>query len=90
MKIDFSQKIVGPDNKELDMTLGQCALAALNSTGDEPLTYDQAVKRGNLALLVAEGGEHEIPPEDASLIRSLLPSAWTPIVVARAARMLEG
>ena len=90
MKIDFSQKIVGPDGKELDMHLGQVALAALNAPEKEPMSLDAAIRRGNLALKVAEGGAHEISPEDATLIRSLLPKVWAPVVVARAAKMLEG
>jgi hypothetical protein len=90
MKIDFSQKIAGPDGKELDIHLGQVALNALNAPEREPLSLDQAIKRGSLALTVADGGEHEITPEDASLIRSLLPKTWAPVVVARAAKMLEG
>jgi len=90
MKIDFSQKITGPDGKELEFHLGAVALNALNAPGKEPLSLDQAMKRGNLALTVADGGEHEITPEDAALIRSLLPTVWAPVVVARAAKMLEG
>lgn len=90
MKIDFSQKIAGPDGKKLDFHLGQVALAALNSPEKDPLGLDVAVKRGNLAIMVADGGEHEITPEDAALIRQLLPKVWSPVVVARAAKILEG
>lgn len=90
MKINFSQKITGPDGTELEFHLGAVALSALNAAGKEPLSLDQAMKRGNLALMVADGGEHEITPEDATLIRSLLPAVWAPVVVARAARMLDG
>jgi hypothetical protein len=90
MKIDFSQKITGPDGNELDFHLGQVALNALNAPGKEPLPFDQAILRGNLALKVADGGEHETTPEEAALIRSLLPNVWAPVVVARAAKMLEG
>ncbi len=66
------------------------ALAALNSPEKEPLPLDQAIKRGTLALMVANGGEHEVTPEDAVLIRSLLPKVWAPVIVARAAMMLGG
>lgn len=90
MKIDFSQKITGPDGKELDFHLGQVALNALNAPDKEPLSLDQAVKRGNLAIMVSDGGEHEVTPEEASLIRSLLPRVWAPVIVARAAKMLDG
>jgi hypothetical protein len=65
-------------------------LSALNAPQKEPLSLGQAIKRGNLVLAVADGGEHEITPEDTSLIRSLLPKTWAPVVVARAAKMLEG
>lgn len=90
MKIDFSQKITGPDGTELEFHLGAVALAALNSPEKEPLSLDEAVRRGTLALLVANGGEHEVTPEDAVLIRSLLPRVWAPVIVARAAMMLKG
>lgn len=90
MKIDFSQKITGPDGMELDFHLGQVALNALNAPEKEPLSLDQAIRRGNLAIAVSDGGEHEVTPEDASLIRSLLPKVWAPVVVARAAKMLDG
>lgn len=90
MKIDFSQKITGPDGKDTGIHLGQVALNALNAPGERPLTLDQSLRRGNLALLVMKGGECDIVPEDAGLIRELLPAAWTPIVVAQAAKMLEG
>jgi len=90
MKINFSQKIIGPDGKELDLHLGQVALNALNAPEKEPLSLDAAIKRGNLGLMVADGGEHDVTPEEASLIRSLLPKIWSPVVVARAAKMLEG
>ncbi len=89
MKIDFSQKITGPDGGELGPHLGQIALGALNST-KEPLSLEQSMKRGNLAIKVAEGGEHEVTPEDVALIRSLLATVWNPVVVARAAAMLDG
>lgn len=89
MKIDFSQKIKGPDGKETDVDLAQVALAALNNT-KEALSLDQSMKRGNLALKVAGGGEHEVTPEDVTLIRSLLSAVWSPITVARAAAMLDG
>lgn len=89
MKIDFSQKIIGPDGAELDIHLGQVALQALNST-KEALSLDQAVRRGTLALLVANGGEHDVSPEDVTLIRSLLAAVWTPVIVTRAATMLDG
>lgn len=90
MKIDFSQKITGPDGEELEFHLGAVALAALNAPEKEPLSLDDAVRRGNLALMVANGGEHEVLPEDAGLIRRLLPKVWAPVVVARAAMMLKG
>jgi len=89
MKIDFSQKITAPDGTELEFHLGSVALAALNAPEKEPLPLDQAIRRGTLALMVANGGEHEVAPEDAVLIRSLLPKVWAPVVVARAAKMLD-
>lgn len=90
MKVDFSQKIMGPDGNDAGIHLGQVAVNALNAPEKEPLPFDQSVRRGNLALKVAKGGEHDILPEDAGMIRDLLPRAWAPIVVAQAAKMLEG
>ena len=92
MKIDFSQSIIGPDGEDLGFHLGKVALSALNAppAKDVVLALDMATRRGNLALLVAGGGEHDISPEDSALIRSLLPNAWSPVVVARAAKLLEG
>jgi len=90
MKIDFSQKIMGPDGNDAGIHLGQVAVNALNAPGTDPLPLDQSLRRGTLALKVAKGGEHDVLPEDAGLIRELLPKAWAPIVVAQAAKMLEG
>ncbi|MCV0395482.1 MAG: hypothetical protein K5872_22300 [Rhizobiaceae bacterium] len=90
MKIDFSQPIVLPLGEESGLTLGKVALAALNAPSREPLSIVEAMKRGNLAIRVAEGGDHEITPEEATLIRGQLPHAWAPVVVAIAAKMLEG
>lgn len=90
MKIDFSQKIKGPDGNDAGIHLGQVAVNALNTSEKEPLSLDQSMRRGTLALLVAKGGEHEVLPEDVGMIRTLLPLVWSPIVVAQAAKMLEG
>ena len=93
MKIDFSQKFTIPGGKELDLHLGQITLQALNSLPQQqagPLPLNEAVKRGNLAIQVAEGGEHDITPEDAAMIRKNLPNVRSPVVVALAAKALEG
>lgn len=91
MKVDFSQQIVCPGIKTPDLTLGQVALQALNSVDPQaPLQLSEAMLRGALAIKVAEGGEHDLSVEDAAKIRSLLPRVWTPIVVAVAAKMLDG
>jgi len=90
MKIDFSQKIMGADGNDAGINLGQVAVNALNAPSDTPLSLDQSIRRGNLALKVAKGGTHEILPEDAGMLRELLPRAWAPIVVAQAAEMLKG
>lgn len=90
MKINFSQKIMGPDGSDSGFTLGQVAVNALNAPEREPLALDQSMRRGILALKVIKGGVHDILPEDAGLIREQLPKAWAPIVVAQAAEMLKG
>lgn len=90
MKIDFSQKILGPTGEDLNLTLGEVALKSLNSTPKNgSLSLSDALKRGNLALSVCNGGEHELDVEDVSLIRSLLVEVYTPIIVSRAAQMLD-
>jgi hypothetical protein len=91
MKVDFSQTFRGVNGDGL--TLGAVASAALNAQAPnqrEPLDLATAMKRGDLALRVMEGGEHEISVDDAALVRSLLTLAWAPVIVAQAGKMLEG
>lgn len=92
MNIDFDQKFSNIGDAPL--TLGTVSVQALNSLHPDQqgrLALEDHVRRGNLALLLAAGGKHDVSVDDLSLIRQQLPiSGFTPIVVAQAARMLEG
>ncbi|MEX0408152.1 hypothetical protein ABGN05_21050 [Aquibium sp. LZ166] len=90
MKINFSQTVMAPNGEELDVNLGQISVMALNAPEKEPLGLDESIRRGSLALKVKDGGEIEIKPEDAAMIRKNLPKAWAPFIVAQAAQMLDG
>lgn len=92
MKINFDQIILGLDKKPVnfdgeDMTLGFGSAFALNAPEQDPI---QSLKRGMLAVKLYEGGEVEISPEEATLIRSALPKAFAPVIVFRMSEMLGG
>jgi len=90
MKVDFSAKILGPDDQETELTLGEVASTALNHVPQgETLTLEQSVERGTLAIAATGGETRDITPEQSALIRAALPKIWSPVVVARAAGMLS-
>jgi hypothetical protein len=92
MKIDFDQKFINVG--ENSPTLGFVSVHSLNSLHPDQqgrLPLEDHVRRGNLALTISNGGKIDMSVDDLALIRQQLPlSGFTPIVVAQAAKMLEG
>lgn len=84
MKIDFSTPIsvrgvpVTFAGGEKQGTLGEACNHALNTVPESVrLSLTDMVHRGDLAKELIAGGEQEITPEDAALIRNLLPTSFT-------------
>jgi len=82
MKCDFSEPVrVGGlpvfIEREKEASLGDLCRQALNAPpSDHRLSLEELVERGRLALKIAAGGELEIMPEEAALIRKSLPDAF--------------
>lgn len=98
MRIDFSQKLVGADGKPIlgadgkpfEPTLGTIAANALNAPElREPLSYSEAMRRGELGWKVQAGGLLDILDADVKLIRDLLPRVYPSLVVFAASKLLD-
>lgn len=92
MKIDLNQTFKHVDDAD-KLTLGLVSFQALNAQSPnqrEPLDLDTSMKRGALAIKVVAGGTMELSVDELFMIRHQLPLAWSPIIVAQAAAMLEG
>ena len=87
MKIDFNQTITGLDGAVLkdddaagkpSLTLGAACLKAIRTPlqEDSGLMGEQAFKRLELARKIKQGGEQDIDPEDAVLIRNRAAKVW--------------
>ena len=87
MKVDFDQVITDLDGKaQLDeeskgspkLTLGAACLKAIRTPlqEDQGLVGETAFKRLELARTIKKGGEQEIDPEDAVLIRNRAAKVW--------------
>lgn len=92
MKINFNQPLKnfdGTDAKhgEAPLTLALvCALALNNAKATDG---KQALERGQMAIMVFGGGEHEVTPEQCAMCRAVLHEAWSPAIVAQAHDMLD-
>ena len=86
MKVDFSQVISDLDGNPVKdeeaqgtpLTLGAACLKAIRTPlqEDQGLLGEPAFKRLELARKIKKGGEQEIDPEDAVLIRNRAPKVW--------------
>lgn len=95
MKIDFSKNItIRGMNVQFeqgkDATLGEACRIALVSPTEEKLPIDKILERGRLALLLVEGGEIDVSPENLALVRRTLPNAFpSPEVVVTIYDLLD-
>lgn len=92
MRINFDQTLKnfdGTDAKhgEASLTLGLVCALALNTA--KASDAKQALERGQMAMMVFGGGEHEVTPEQCVMCRSILYEAWAPAIVAQAYEMLD-
>lgn len=96
MKVDFSapildltgQKLVENDVK---VTLGTIACTALTTLApnEQNISADVKIKRFQLALLAAKGGNQEITPEQFVEIKELVGKLFGPLVVGRVNEILD-
>lgn len=97
MKIDFSRTLEDLDGAPITdsdgktpATLGRVSATALLGTFEnENPDGPEKVKRFVLAKKIVKGGNQDIMPEDAALIRSLIAKAYATIIVGQAFEMLE-
>lgn len=80
MKIDFSKPLsIGETpvkfEKDKQANLGDACRLILNAapSADRSRPIEEMLKRGRLSLKIAEGGNIELTPEEASLIRQIIP-----------------
>lgn len=76
---------------DLDLTLGRAASHALCASypDENNLGGDEKFRRGLLACKVYPGGQHELSPEDVTLLKKLVAKAYSPIVVIKAWPLLD-
>lgn len=96
MKVNLDQLILDLEGKPIKdgeklITLRTGVVLALSTPLEEDrnLGADETVKRWKLCVALYVGGEQEITPEDAALIRARLPKVWTVIPAGQAIEMLR-
>lgn len=100
MKVNFDATMKDLDGKDIPVsdtdgrpiTLKLVAIRALTTPirEDENLKGEEAFKRLELARKVNAGGEVELDPADAVLIRDRAPKVWTMVIAGQAYEMLKG
>lgn len=102
MKIDFSAVLKNLDGSPLlrqsqvadaqpaPMTLAHAACDALILPDQQQQSGDEKAAQFTLAMKIVKGGEVEITPEDAALIKKRIGAAFGPLVVGRAYELLNG
>jgi len=99
VKIDFSSVLldlkdkpieINVDGEKVPMTLALAASEALLIM--DPREQDGALKSQyfKLTLRVVNGGEVELEPKDAELIKKKIGARWSPLIVGRAFELLNG
>jgi hypothetical protein len=96
MKIDFSQPVMIGGiplqiEKDKDSRLGDVCRRAINTVADSSrISLEDMVRRGKLAMKVAECEALDLPAEDVVLIQKSLPAAFPhPELVAIVYDMLD-
>lgn len=74
--------------EEKPLTLGSVAMQALN-VPEQNLSYTDAVKRGQLSIMVYHSPGASLTSEEVSLIKAQLPKRFGPLVVTRAGELLD-
>lgn len=97
MKINLDQHIRDLNGKQITdgdsaLTLRHGVVFALQTPMDEDkgMSPDKAVERWKLCMRLHSGGEQDISPEDAALIRSRLVKVWAVVLAGQAIEMLKG
>lgn len=102
MKINFSAVLRNLDGEPLmrqsqmadaqaqPMTLANAACDALIIPDSQQQSGDEKAAQFALAMKIVKGGEVEITPEQATLIKKRIGAAFGPLVVGRAYELLNG
>jgi hypothetical protein len=77
---------------ETPLTLKTVALRALTTPlqEDQSLKGEESFKRLELARKINKGGEVELDPADAVLIRDRAPKVWTVVIAGQCYELLKG
>lgn len=99
LKVDFSKLLndlsgqpIKNDKGGEDLILKDVAIRALTTAlpEDQALTGEQAFKRLELARRIHQGGEQELDPAEAVLIRDRVPKIWVLEISGQVYEMLKG
>lgn len=98
MKLDFNAILVGLDGKPMlgkdktEATLKEVAVEALMAVteNDRGASGEDKFKNYELAAKVYAGGEIEITPEQAALLKRRIGECYGPVVVGPAYKLLNG
>jgi hypothetical protein len=97
MKVNFDSKLLHLDgqvlkNRDADFTLKSAAIEALMNIAESDRTAkgEDKFKRYELAVKVNAGGEVEITPEEATLLKQRIGEVYGPAVIGPAYKLLNG
>lgn len=98
MKFTFDGHLVDLDGMPLMRPVGDSSIPmtmlfairhALISAPQKPLTAEESIKRYDLSLALAQGGEVELDAGDVVLIRNCLAEVYGPLVLGQIAKALR-
>jgi hypothetical protein len=96
MKINFDQELKGLDGEALKegdkaFTLKRAAVEALVALApDDRANGEEKCKRWQLAVRVNGGGEVELSPEEAAMVKERIGRLYGPLVIGPAWQLLNG
>lgn len=98
MKIDFSAILLDLNgaavNKSASADDGPATLAFVSCEAllapEQSQSSEDKVRQFALAIRIVNGGEQEVTPEEATLIKACVGRVYPPLIVGRAYELLNG
>jgi hypothetical protein len=82
---------IGLDNKYRALTLRKVCIVAIGAGVQDSKEPDKVVPLYELGMLLKDGGEIEISPEQATTLKTLIAKTWSsPMVSGQACKLLNG